>query len=87
MFYCAQRDGLPKSENTDCVGSVNVMEICGSTPVVLQIQSLYFNGSWVEYSVVIITNNIVIVVYSMCERRLVVPVVYLGVKTPGCGGY
>jgi hypothetical protein len=33
--------------------------------------------------VIIIINNIVIVVvYSMCERRLVEPVVYLGVKTP-----
>jgi hypothetical protein len=36
--------------------------------------------------VVIVINNIVIV-YSMCERRLVAPVVYLGVKTPGRGGY
>jgi hypothetical protein len=37
--------------------------------------------------VVVVINNIVIVVYSMCEHRLVVPVVYLSVKTPGCRGY
>jgi hypothetical protein len=40
----------------------------------------------VEYSVVIIII-IVIVVYDMCERRIVAPVVYLDVKTPGRGGY
>jgi hypothetical protein len=38
--------------------------------------------------VVIVINNIVIVVvYSMCECRLVAPVVYLGVKTLVHGGY
>jgi hypothetical protein len=35
--------------------------------------------------VVIITNNVVIV-YFMCERRLVAFVVYLGVKTLKRGG-
>jgi hypothetical protein len=52
----------------------------------LEVQGLYFrwflSGIFCGY----ITNNIVIVVYSMCEHRPVA-LVYLGVKTPGRGGY
>jgi hypothetical protein len=53
---------------TDYVEPVNVIEIRGWNTLVLKVQILQFRRLFSAYSVVIIVNNIVIVVYFMCER-------------------
>jgi hypothetical protein len=86
-IYSDGTHGNRHNSYTDCVEPVNVIEIRGWNTVVLEVQSLYFrwllSGIFCGY----ITNNIVIVVYPMCELRPVALVVYLDVKTPGYGGY